>query len=80
MYHWRNVDLKLFSRNVSESLHKKGDLTATSFGVKITTDTINLNSCMTKHIFPNKLNICYCIYLKRTKINGLDMPDAIMVN
>ena len=46
---------------------------------KVTTDTINHSSCMTKHIFPNNFNICYCIYLKLIGINGLDRPDAIIL-
>ena len=43
---------------------------------KVTTDTNNHNSCMTKHILPYNFNICYGIYLKITGINGLSMPGA----
>ena len=46
----------------------------------VTTDTNNHNSCMTKHIFPNNFNIIYCIYLKLSGINGLDMPEVIILH
>ena len=36
IYHWRNVNLKLFSRKLSESLHPCcGSSAATSFGVNL---------------------------------------------
>ena len=36
--------------------------------------------CKTKHILPYNFNICYRIYLNFTEINGIGMPDAIMIN
>ena len=47
---------------------------------KVTTDTNNHNSCMTIHILPYNFNICYRIYLKLSGINGLGMPDAIIMH
>ena len=35
---------------------------------------------MTEHILPYNFNICYRIYLKVTEINGLGMPDAIIMH
>ena len=48
--------------------------------LKVTTDTNNNNSCMNEHILPYNFNICYRIYLKNTEINGLGMPDAIIMH
>ena len=48
--------------------------------LKVTTGNNNHNFRKTKHIFPNNFNICYCIYLKLSGINGLDMPDAIIMH
>ena len=35
---------------------------------------------MTEHILPYNFNIFYRIYLKVTEINGLGMPDAIIMH
>ena len=43
---------------------------------KVTTDTNNHNSCMTKHTLPYNFNICYGIYLKLTDISGIGMASA----
>ena len=48
--------------------------------LKVTTDTNNRNSCMTKHILSFNFNICYPIYLKLIEMNGIGIPDAIVMN
>ena len=48
--------------------------------IKVTTDTNNHDSSMTKHILPSNFHICYRIYLKLTEINGIGMPETIMVH
>ena len=35
---------------------------------------------MIKHILPYNFNICYRIYLKLAELNGIGMPDKIMIN
>ena len=47
---------------------------------KVTTDTNNHISCITKHMWPYNFSICYRIYLKLTEINEIGMPGAIMMN
>ena len=48
-------------------------------GLKVTTDTNNNNSCMTKKHLPYNVNISYRIYLKLTEIYRIGMPDVIML-
>ena len=50
------------------------------FIFKDTTDTNNHNSCMTKPILPYNVNMNYHIDRKLTEINGIGIPDTIMVN
>ena len=35
---------------------------------------------MSDHILPYNFNICYRIYLKVTEINGLGIPDSIIMH
>ena len=48
--------------------------------VKLTTDTDNHNSYITKLILPYNYNICYRIYLKLTEINGIGMPNVNIIH
>ena len=48
--------------------------------INVTTDTNNHSSFMIKHILPYNFNICYRIYLKLAELNGIGMPDKIMIN
>ena len=48
--------------------------------IKVTTETNNHNSCMTKPILSYNFNICYRIYPKLSGINGLGLPDALIMH
>ena len=55
-------------------------LFAFSVHFKVTTDTNNHNSCMTKYILPYNFYFCYGIYLKLIDINVIGMLDSKIIN